>query len=102
MLELRVYGQPETMSAVVEGLDALRGVRHVSRAETSRDGSVLVTADLRAQSADAVPAVLRAHPAGEPVGRVARLGVASEDVVLVRLETIGPVSAAVEPIALVW
>src|SRR3954449_8262839 len=90
MWELRVCGQPETMSAVVEGLDALRGVRHVNRAETGRDGSVLVTADLRAQSADAALAM------------VDRLRGGSAGVALVGLETIGPVSAAVEPIALVW
>ena len=85
-----MYGQSAAMAPVVEGLDALAGVRHVGLADTGRDGAVLVTADLRAEVADAALAMLD------------RLGVASDDVVLLRLDTIGPVSGALESLALVW
>ena len=90
MLQLRVYGDSAAMAAVVERLDALPGARHVSLTDTGRAGSVLVTADVRADTADTALTTLEG------------LGVAADDVALLRLDTIGPVSAAAEPLALVW
>jgi uncharacterized hydrophobic protein (TIGR00271 family) len=78
------------MAAVADGLDALSGARHVSVTDTRRGGAVFVTADVRADVADAVLAMLE------------RRGVPTDDVVLLRLDSIGPVSGALEPLALVW
>ena len=90
MLQLRVYGESTAMAAVVERLDALPGARHVSLTETGRAGAVLVTADVRADTADAALATLE------------RLGVPADDVVLLRVDRVGPVSEASESLALVW
>lgn len=78
------------MAAVADGLDALPGARHVSLTDMGRSAAVVVTADVRADAADAVLAMLD------------RLGVPSDEVVLLRLDTIGPGSGAMEPPALVW
>ena len=91
MLQLRVHGQPATMAAVVEGLDALSGVRHLSVAETGRDGAQAVTADVDAEVADTVLALLE------------RLDIPDDDIVLLRLDRIGAVSSLTEPPpALIW
>jgi hypothetical protein len=90
VLQLRVYGQPATVAAVVEGLDGLSGVQHLSVVETGRDGVMSLTADVGADVADSVLAV------------VERLDVPTDDVVLLRLDRIGPVSGPTEPLALVW
>ena len=75
------------MAVVAGELEALPGTRHVGLIEAGRSGSV-VTADVRANAADAALATLDG------------LGVPPDDVALVRLETVVPVSA--EPLALVW
>src|SRR6478609_690529 len=90
MLQLRVYVRPTTVAAVVEGLDSLAGVRHLSVVETDRDGTRSVTADLDADVADTVLELLE------------RLDVPADDIVLLRLDRIGPVSQQSEPSALVW
>ena len=90
MLQLRVYVRPTTVAAVVEGLDSLAGVRHLSVVETDRDGTRSVTADLDADVADTVLELLE------------RLDVPADDIVLLRLDRIGPVSQQAEPSALVW
>jgi len=90
MLQLRVYVRPTTVAAVVEGLDSLAGVRHLSVVETDRDGTRSVTADLDADVADTVLELLE------------RLAVPADDIVLLRLDRIGPVSQQSEPSALVW
>src|SRR5580765_7892400 len=91
MLQLRVHGQPATVAAIVEGLDALSGVRHLSVVETGRDSAQAVTADLDAEVADTVLALLE------------RLDVPNDDIVLLRLDRIGPVSSLTEPPpALIW
>ena len=78
------------MAAVAEGLDALSGARHVSVTDTGRGGAVLVTADVRADVADAALAMLEQRD------------VPADDIVLVRLDAIGPVSGELESLALVW
>src|SRR6478736_7737436 len=91
MLQLRVYVRPTTVAAVVEGLDSLAGVRHLSVVETDRDGTRSVTADLDADVADTVLELLE------------RLDVPNDDIVLLRLDRIGPVSSLTEPPpALIW
>jgi uncharacterized hydrophobic protein (TIGR00271 family) len=78
------------MTAAAKQLEALPGVRHVSRSAAGNDGTVLVTADVRADTADITLETL------------ARLRVPAEDIALVRLEQIAPVSAEAEPLALIW
>ncbi len=90
MLQLRVYGSSEAMAAVAERLDALPGARHVSVTDTGRVGGVLVTADVRAEAAD------------KALETLDRLGISSDDIALVRLETIAPASGTTEPLVLVW
>ena len=78
------------MAAAAEQLEALPGVRHVSRTDAGHDGTALLTADVRAGAADAALEML------------ARAKVPDADVALVRLERIAPLSAEAEPVALVW
>jgi uncharacterized hydrophobic protein (TIGR00271 family) len=89
VLSLRVYGDSRAMAAVVERLGTLPGMRHVSLVETGADGAALVTADVRADMADTALTTL-----GE-------LGVASDDIALVRLDTI-PAGGPSEATALIW
>ena len=77
MLQLRVYGASEAMAAVADRIDALAGAHHVSLVEGARGRSTLVTADLRSDTAD------------RALSSLPELGVPSEDVALVRLDTIG-------------
>jgi hypothetical protein len=85
-----VYGEPAAMAAVAERLDALPGARHVGLTDRGRGRPALVTADIRAEAADAALSILDG------------LGVRADDVALVRLDAIGPVSGHDEPLALVW
>jgi uncharacterized hydrophobic protein (TIGR00271 family) len=90
MLHLRVFGDSVAMGEVAERLGALAGARHVSVTEGAADGDALVTADLRAAAADGALDMVRG------------LGVAAEDMALLRLDAIGPVAATDESVALVW
>ena len=90
MLQLRVFGAPPTMAALADTLRRMPGSRHVIQMGNGELGGALVTADL---VDDAVDRALE---------QVTRLGVPTEDVVLVRLESIGP-SVAQRPLAsVVW
>jgi len=90
MLQLRVHGEPATIAAVVKGLDALPGVRHLSVVGGGGDGAESVTADVDAAVADTVLAVLE------------RLAVPVDDVVLLRVDRIGATSGLTDLPALVW
>ncbi len=85
-----MYGESQAMAAVADRLNALSGSRHVSLTDTGLSVSARVTADIRSDAADTA------------LGILAELGVSADDIVLLRLDTIGPVSDAAEPIALVW
>lgn len=79
MLQLRVFGDVAAMSDVAGRLRALDGARHVSQVGAGDGtGQALVTADLGADAADPALALLR------------RLKVPSQDVALLRLESIQP------------
>lgn len=86
MLQLRVFGAPPTMAALADTLQRIPGSRHVIQMGNGELGGALVSADL---VEDAVDRALE---------QVTRLGVPAEDVVLVRLESIGP-SVAQRPLA---
>jgi uncharacterized hydrophobic protein (TIGR00271 family) len=78
------------MADVAHQLDALPGARHVSLSDTTRPGTALVTADVRAQAAD------------DALARLSGLGVPADDIALVRLDTIGLPAGSSEPLAVVW
>ena len=90
MLHLRVFGDTAAMADVAERLDALPGARHVSIGAGVHEGDALVSADLRAAAADTALEVL-----GE-------LGIAHEDISLLRFDAIDPTAAPEETVALVW
>jgi uncharacterized hydrophobic protein (TIGR00271 family) len=90
VLQLRVYGDSPSMTAVAERLGALAGARHVSLVETASDRAALVSADLDAGSADRALATLEA------------LGIPADDVALVRLETVIPTAEAGDVTGLIW
>jgi uncharacterized hydrophobic protein (TIGR00271 family) len=78
------------MADVVEGLQRIPGSRHVIRMGDGDLGSAVVTADLMDEAVDGA------------LEQVRRLGVPTEDVLLVRMDTIGP-SVAQRPLAtVVW
>ena len=77
------------MAAVSEGLAGLQGVRHLNMAGAGT-ATAMVTADVRADAADAVLTTLE------------RLGVTSDDIVLTRLEQIADVPEETGAFALVW
>jgi uncharacterized hydrophobic protein (TIGR00271 family) len=90
VLELRVFGAAAAMADLAQDLEQIAGSRHVVRSGDGRPGRAFVTADL---SDDAVDLALQ---------HVNRLGVPAADVVLVRLDSIGP-SVADRPLAsIVW
>jgi uncharacterized hydrophobic protein (TIGR00271 family) len=91
VLQLRVFGASAAMAAVVERLSELPGARHITRTDSgARAGETLVTADLHADAAD---------PALEAISR---LGVAPDDVALLRLDSIQPGGRRREGANLVW
>ena len=90
MLHLRVFGDTAAMADVAERLDALPGARHVSVGAGVHDGDALVSADLRAAAADTALEIL------------AELGIAHEDISLLRFDAIDPTAASEETVALVW
>ncbi len=90
MLQLRVFGDSRAMGDVAGRLSVLPGVRHLSTSGGGHDGNALVTADVSATVADAALDTVRG------------VGIPSEDISLLRLDTIGPASAADEPVALIW
>lgn len=90
MLQLRVFGPAGAMADLADGLEQIPGSRHVIRTGDGRPGTALVTAYLVEDAVD------------RALDRVNRLGLPAEDVVLVRLDSIGP-SAAQRPLAsVVW
>jgi hypothetical protein len=90
VLQLRVFGSSPAMAAVADSLQRIPGSRHVIQMGNGELGDALVTADL---VDDAVDRALE---------QVTRLGVPTEEVVLVRLGSIGS-SVAQHPLAsVVW
>jgi uncharacterized hydrophobic protein (TIGR00271 family) len=90
VLQLRVFGAAAVIADVAGQLKAIPGSRHVIVNRDGGSGKAVVTADL---SDDAVD---------RAVSQVSRLGLPSEDVVLLRLDSIGP-SVAQRPLAtVVW
>jgi uncharacterized hydrophobic protein (TIGR00271 family) len=90
VLQLRVFGASRQLADIAACLQEIPGSRHVVRTGDGADGNAFVTADL---VDDAVDRALE---------QVRRMGVPSEDVVLVRLDTIGPAAAQRPLSSVVW
>jgi uncharacterized hydrophobic protein (TIGR00271 family) len=78
VLQLRVFGDASEMEEVADRLGTLRGSSHVLRTSDGDSAKALVTADLGDDAADAA------------FDAVSRLGVPPEDIVLLRVESVGP------------
>jgi uncharacterized hydrophobic protein (TIGR00271 family) len=91
VLHLRVFGSAHAMAEVAETLAGLGGARHITRTGTGhRENTVIVTADLHADAADAALHSLR------------RLGIPGDDFSLRRLEAIQPLVRRPRVAGVVW
>ena len=90
MLHLRVYGPADSLTAIGGDLEARGAVRAVALARGLQDGHVLLTAEVPAESADAVLELLMSN------------GVTEDDIVLVRLDEIGPIRSGGTTASLIW
>lgn len=90
MLQLRVFGAATAMADVAERLQEMPGSRHVIRTGGGEGEAAAVMADLADDAVD------------RALDQVNRMGVPTDDVILVRLDSIGP-SVAQRPLAsVVW
>jgi hypothetical protein len=78
MLQLRAFGASELIADIANQLEGIHGARHVIVSGNGAAGQALVTADLVDDAVD------------EAVETVRLRGLPSEDVALLRLESIGP------------
>lgn len=90
MLQLRVYGASPTIADFAGELETIPGSRHVILTGSGSSGKALVTADLVDDAVD------------QALERVKRLGLPSEDVVLLRLDSIGPAAGRLPLASVVW
>jgi uncharacterized hydrophobic protein (TIGR00271 family) len=90
VLELRVFGSEREIADLASQLEQIRGARHVIHAVDGGSGRAVVTADLVDEAAD------------QALTRIQQLGLPSEDVVLVRLDTVGPALAQRPLASVVW
>ncbi|MFZ0378185.1 MAG: DUF389 domain-containing protein [Solirubrobacteraceae bacterium] len=90
MLQLRVFGTSELIADLTNQLERIQGARHVIVSGSGASGKALVTADLVDDAVD------------QAIERVRRLGLPSEDVMVLRIESIGP-SVGQRPLSsVVW
>jgi uncharacterized hydrophobic protein (TIGR00271 family) len=89
VLQLRVFGTRPAITEVAERLRGLPGAHHVIRTADGAADGALVTADVAPEAADAA------------LDAVRRLGIAADDIDLVRVESIGPATTARSD-AVVW
>jgi len=86
VLQLRIFGASQVIASVSKQLEVIPGSAHVILTANGESGKSLVTADLDEDAVD--PAL----------AQVQRLGVPNDDVMLLRLDAIGP-AAAQRPLA---
>jgi uncharacterized hydrophobic protein (TIGR00271 family) len=89
MLHLRVYGPSDSLTKIGEGLEDHGAARNVALAPGVRAGHVLLTAEVSAERADGVLELL------------VRSGVAEDDIMLARLDEIGPIRPG-RSASLIW
>src|SRR5689334_230221 len=90
MLHLRVDGLAASLAAIGGDLEARGLARAVALARGLQDEHVLLTADVPAESADAVLKMLLSS------------GVAEDDIILARLDEISPVKSGHPTVSLIW
>ena len=90
VLQLRVFGSQPVIADIAGQLESIAGSRHVILTGDGASGRALVTADL---VDDAVDRALE---------RVRRLGLPADDVVLLRLDTVGSALAQRPLASVVW
>ena len=90
MLQLRVFGTSHQLGDITARLREIPGARHVVRTGDAADGSAFVTADLADDAVD------------QAVEQVRHMGVPADDVVLVRVQTIGSAAAQSPLSSVVW
>ncbi|HYB29254.1 MAG TPA: hypothetical protein VEF89_21760 [Solirubrobacteraceae bacterium] len=90
MLQLHVYGASRAIADIPGELEGIPGSRHVILTGDGSSGKALVTADLVDDAVD------------QALERVKKLGMPSEDLVLLRLDSIGPTVAARPLASVVW
>jgi len=90
MLQLKVYGPADSLTEIGGDLEACGAARRVALAQGIRGGHVLLTAEVSAESADAVLKLLL------------RNGVAEDDIRLARLDEIGPIKPGRTAASLIW
>jgi uncharacterized hydrophobic protein (TIGR00271 family) len=90
MLHLRVYGHADSLTRIGGDLEDHGSARNVALAPGVRAGYVLLSAEVFADSADAVLELL------------VRNGVAEEDIKLARLDEIGPIKPGHTAGSLIW
>lgn len=90
VLQLRVFGSPELIADLANQLERIHGARHVIVSGNGAAGQALVTADLVDDAVD------------EAVEAIDRRGLPSEDVALLRLDSIGPAVAQRPLASVVW
>ena len=90
VLQLRVFGATQVIADVAGHLTGIPGSRHVIVTGDNGSGNALVTADLADDAAD------------QALSRIRQLGLPSEDVVLLRLDSIGPAVAQRRLASVVW
>ena len=90
MLHLRVYGPADSLTAIGGDLEARGAVRAVALARGLQDDKILLTAEVPAESADAVLELLMSN------------GVTEDDIVLVRLDEIGLIRSGGTTASLIW
>jgi uncharacterized hydrophobic protein (TIGR00271 family) len=90
VLQLRVFGASPVVADAATALEAIPGARHVVVTGNGGSGNSLVTADLVDEAVD------------QALGRMKWLGLPSEDVVLLRLDSIGPAVAQRPLASVVW
>jgi uncharacterized hydrophobic protein (TIGR00271 family) len=90
MLHLRVYGPTASLTAVGEGLADRGAAWNVALAQGVHPGHVLLTAEVQAESADAVLEFL------------ASSGLEEQDIILARVDTVGPIRAGRAEASLIW
>jgi uncharacterized hydrophobic protein (TIGR00271 family) len=90
MLHLSVYGPADSLTEIGGDLEACGAARSVALAQGIRDGNVLLTAEVSADSADSVLRLL------------SRRGVAKDDIRLARLDEIVPIKPGRTATSLIW
>jgi uncharacterized hydrophobic protein (TIGR00271 family) len=90
MLHLRVYGPSDSLTEIGEGLEGHGEARNIALAQGIRAGHVLLTAEVSAESADAVLELL------------VRNGVTEEDIQLARFDEVGPIRPGRTATSLIW